>query len=338
MRISIVGLVSFFAAAMAFPFFIQAGNAVLVDSIVAPDVAVDNEAQRIKNRAEELREQRSILDRQIDSLEDRADDLADSAEDLRDDDRRVTPRDQARAIKDTVLVLTRATAREVMGSFTGRDNLSSRQQGFGGAAGFEPALFATDFRPVSRLVNKVPLLRDAIGFSVGSSYYILSMMGGSAYGGIGHGVRIGGGGWGGHTQFTRTVGDTDYTLQVGIGYGGVLIEKALVRGEFNWSMGGLFGAGGIGVELSTVGEGDAFHDLNNTANRMGAVGAAFMLIEIHGGVTYSLLSWMHIGGEVALPCFFASDGFRNASGQSVTDGFFTVNPGIRLRIVLGNLG
>jgi hypothetical protein len=193
-------------------------------------------------------------------------------------------------------------------------------------------------KPVYELVQRYSDLRS-IGFPVKDEYGLVTMMGGVGYGALGSGIRIGGGGCGGSREYTRSVNDTTYTLEVGIGYGGFMVEKALVAGDFNLFAGLMLGGGGIDVQLrSTVGT--SFINVNPDPEDLpaGKADVGFFLVEAHGGFTYSILSWMHLGADITVPCFLSGNGFKIGSQSNMTDGFVTVNPGLRLRIMFGNIG
>jgi hypothetical protein len=63
-----------------------------------------------------------------------------------------------------------------------------------------------------------------------------------------------------------------------------------------------------------------------------------VLAELHAGCMLTFLSWLHLGFDLTVPAFISSSGFKVESGRRVTDSFITVNPGVRIRIALGNIG
>jgi hypothetical protein len=261
----------------------------------------------------------------------------------RDEEKKSELRMHVEAIKDTVLVLTREGAKDLLGDLR-EERRTARERGFGGALGVAPGVFAVSMKPVDELVGKYGSLRD-VGFDIDDGYDMFVMIGGLGYAGLGNGLRIGGGGRGGSKEFTRikrdTAGTTDitHTADIAIGYGGFLIEKARVAGNFNLLLGAMFGGGSMSFKLrSTVG--DPFSTAGTTDSLLpeGTADASFLLIEAHGGITYSLLSWLHIGADISAPLFISASGFRAANQGGITDGFVTVNPGLRLRIMLGNIG
>jgi hypothetical protein len=248
-----------------------------------------------------------------------------------------TMRSTARAIKDTVLVLTRSGAEGFLTSFHG-ERRSARERGYGGGLCFSIGPAAVNVRPVQSLVLSEPQLQNR-GFNFANKYELFVMTGGIAYGALGNGFRIGGAGWGGSRDFVKLQNDTTFSLEVSSGYGGVFLEKAKVIKDANLYMGGIIGGGNLTVTPNAR-SGSAFgsfnrdEDLYNTIE----VKASYLLLEIHGGLTYSCLSWLHIGFDIGAPFFISTGGFKTVEGLSVTDGFVTVNPVVRLRFVFGNIG
>jgi hypothetical protein len=58
--------------------------------------------------------------------------------------------------------------------------------------------------------------------------------------------------------------------------------------------------------------------------------APLWAFDLHGGVTYTLTRWMHIGLDASVTAFYSSTGF------SYRNHFSTVNPGVKLRLIFGN--
>jgi hypothetical protein len=61
--------------------------------------------------------------------------------------------------------------------------------------------------------------------------------------------------------------------------------------------------------------------------------AHFAMIEVHGGLVWTMRPVFHIGIDVVAPFFFSANGF-----EPYTADFYSVNPGIRLKFVFGNPG
>src|SRR3989339_210648 len=212
----------------------------------------------------------------------------------------------------------------------------SRVQGFGGAGGWTPCLMGVNISPVRDLLKKEPQLRD-LSFGMGGRYDYFAGSGGMGYGGIGNGLRIGGGGWHLSHKYTSNLfgaaKDSIAELNVTVNYGGFLFEKALVRGKMNYVAGGMFGGGSYDVtrRFYNDAEPSAFSepgkDLSETAT------ATFTAFEVHAGFTYTMTWWFHVGADANISAFVSVDEFG-----PLTDSFNTFNGGIRLRLIFGNLG
>jgi hypothetical protein len=59
--------------------------------------------------------------------------------------------------------------------------------------------------------------------------------------------------------------------------------------------------------------------------------APLWAFDLHGGATYSLTKWMHLGLDASLTVFYSFNGFSYRQGS-----FHTVNPGLKLRLIFGN--
>jgi hypothetical protein len=207
-----------------------------------------------------------------------------------------------------------------------------REKGYGVCGGFTPSVMAIDCRPVKYLLANLPAM-NANGFSFGRlNYQPIYVSGGIGYLGVGNGVRIGGAGLSGEKNvFGGGAGyNSTGTLRLHVEYGGFLVEKAFVRHNANYLLGGSIGSGTLTVHARN---GQVLATQNEDDHPYSSVTAKFLLVEAHGGVTYSILSWLHMGADVSVPFFYAADGF-----QGYTPSFVTVNPVFRARVMLGNLG
>jgi hypothetical protein len=219
----------------------------------------------------------------------------------------------------------------------------SRVQGYGGAGGFSNRLVAINMNPVVDLVNTDGKLEGISFPTLKNDYRMLTMSGGLGYGGLGNGIRIGGGGYGGSCKYVSapfpkngTAPDSKVSLKVSFGYGGLLIEKARVKDNWNMYLGSFIGGGAVGIQkiTSPVGKTSAFSDSwTDPANGEQAT-AAFMATEFHGGATYTIVPWMHIGGDFNALFYYSSSGFGLATSSS----FMGINPGIGFRVIFGNIG
>ncbi|MBN1984295.1 MAG: hypothetical protein JW795_22410 [Chitinivibrionales bacterium] len=236
---------------------------------------------------------------------------------------------QALALRDTIQILTKETAKSFLESFTSKKR-SARQRGYGGCLGPSINFALINTQPLQELVASDPELRG-LGFSI-PSYKPFLFMGGFIYGGVGNGVRIGFTGRTASTSSAVTRNDTNFTLATDISYSGFLIEKSVVRQDMNYLLGGVIGSGNISTML-LYGMG-AF----NKVHHLGQTDAQFLNMEFHAGFTYSIAGWFHIGPIVSMPLFFSAKGFKNEAQISRTGGFMTLNPSVQVRIVFGNIG
>jgi hypothetical protein len=228
--------------------------------------------------------------------------------------------------------------------------------GIGGAGGIAPSLQWLDLSPVEDVVKKETDLRQ-YPFDFKDNGFML--IGGMGYGGTRCGASIGGGGWFGYKKFlsiSRTVplqdslgniifskGDTvkvDSAAQLHtmIAYGGFLAEKNFSISNFTLSIGGLFGGGALilGKEFVSTENSSAFtttkeFDSSDIAGSWTA--APLFCFDIHSGISWRISPFMLIGADANLLIFTSNSGFNYN-----TDSFMTVNPGIRLRVLFGNLG
>lgn len=218
------------------------------------------------------------------------------------------------------------------------NNISkARVQGYGGGIIIQPMILGLRTKPVYELVRHDSQLKKFIFKDlINHDYQPLLVNGTWLYGGLGHGVRVGFGGWGGECFFGSNVTSTDslMTLRVHTGFGGLMLEKVFLHNKINLITGGMIGAGSIKVTKSYQ-DADVFgfaawnEDINNGSEAK----ARQIGLELHTGMTISLLSWWHLGLDLNGYFLLSVNGF----GGSVNS-FATVNPGIRLRVVLGNLG
>jgi hypothetical protein len=245
--------------------------------------------------------------------------------------------------KDTVIVITDEHNIHKIFQNVSCSVKKSRIQGYGGAGGFSNRLVAFNMDPVVDLVHMDAKLQGISFPSLKKGYKPLTMSGGLGYGGLGNGIRIGGGGYGGSckyvsTPFPRngTTPDSTVSLKVNIGYGGLLIEKALVKENWNIYLGSFIGGGGVEIRkvTSPVGKSSAFSDAWTDPTSGERARAAFMSTELHGGATYTIVPWMHIGGDVNALFSYSTSGFDLATSNS----FSGFTPGIGFRVIFGNIG
>jgi hypothetical protein len=216
-------------------------------------------------------------------------------------------------------------------SFTTRLS-KSRAQGYGGGVIISPMVAAMHMKPVYKLATHDYVLKKYTFSDLNDDYKPVLLTGGIVYGGVGKGLRIGLGGWGGDYKInSEPLNDSVLLLNVHHSYGGLLIERAFVKNNFNYLVGGMLGLGSIGVTKS-FSDDNAWEKVDRKNEEKAT--ASFAGLSLHAGFTVTLLPWMHVGLDGNSLFMFSVNGF-NITG---CNGFGDVTPGIRLRIVLGNLG
>ena len=241
--------------------------------------------------------------------------------------------------KDTVELLSKEGTRAFIESF-GRKR-GSRERGYGGGIGVTPGMFAMNVRPVHQLLDVISSSSDFrnISFPMHGNLQGFFMMGITGYGALGNGLRVGGGYHSGSRSYSTRENDTTYTIDVHTSFGGFLLEKVAVSGNMNWLAGGLAGGAVIDVNPSKASNVLSHVNIDDDAGKeYNKLSASALLLELHGGFTYTMVSWFHVGGECSTPLYFSPSGFKTSAGQSLTNGFLTVSPGFRIRIILGNIG
>jgi hypothetical protein len=241
---------------------------------------------------------------------------------------------------DTVYVVREtnlSTLTQELKGLSGRIE-KSRRQGYGGAGGWTPLVMLCDMKPVRDLAATDPSL-SAKRFEI-DRVKVLAGSGGMGYGGIGNGVRIGGGGFSGTGKYTSkrwgASADSITKLNVDLSYGGFMIEKAFVNNRLNYILGGLIGGGAYSVRKSEYksSEPSAFDEnIFSEPSSKNQADAAFTALGIHGGLTYSVASWFHFGFDASTVSFIGIDGFNG-----LTDSFITGAAAFKLRVIWGNLG
>lgn len=228
---------------------------------------------------------------------------------------------------DTLKLKTKESAKAFLHSFSGAKR-NTRERGYGGAMG--PA-FGVQAINVKDAITFLARDTSLGSYAFSGDYETFLLSGGVIYGGIGNGIRVGGAGWGGSRSFVSNE-DSNKSVSLGLGFGGFLLEKCFVKKNLNIMVGGILGAGGFTLKPRELS--DSFFD-NDTDYQEAS--AAFMLVELHSGITYSMKSWMHFGLDFTSPFFISPSGYK-INDISVTNGFATVNPGLRIKLVFGNLG
>lgn len=231
----------------------------------------------------------------------------------------------------------------------------------GGAGGFIPSFLRMDLTPVENMIKREARIEgnDLEGRTFNFQDRDFILMGGMGYGGSKNSGRIGGGGWFSHKRYlsdtyTGTIPDSLRTspedstidsvaqLDVMLGYGGMILEKGQSLGNLNLHVGGLWGGGAIIVmkDLMQSESETAFNhyehkDENDSLKEFSSrvAVAPMMVFDLHAGLTYSLAPWVHVGTDANVHIFYSSRGFGRGN-----ESFLTYNPGIRVRLLFGNLG
>jgi hypothetical protein len=215
-----------------------------------------------------------------------------------------------------------------------------REKGFGIGGGPNPGVHAIDMGPVRDLAERSDPLQDKHFHFGPLDYKPFRMRGGLGYVGFGNGLRIGGGGSGGRSELVSDFfsGDSALVLETKVSFGGFLVEKAFLSNRFNFNLGGYIGGGSLEVRVKAMDMGSAtWFDLDGDGEESDKIEAEFMLLEAHGGFTYTIVPIFHIGVDLSMPAFLSPNGF-SSPGVSYSSQFFTVNPGFKARVVFGNLG
>ncbi len=278
-------------------------------------VTAENEIQEL----EELKKEIEALKRESDELNKQKETLY-----VKDD---VKEKDNVFGEFDTLKLKTKESAKAFLQSFSGAKR-NTRERGYGGAMG--PA-FAVQAINVEDAVAFLERDNSLGSYAISGDYETFLLSGGVIYGGIGNGIRVGGAGWGGSRSFISNE-DSDKSVSLGLGFGGFLLEKCFVKKNVNIMVGGILGAGGFTLKPREIT--DSFFDKDTDYVE---ATVAFMLVELHSGITYSMKSWMHFGLDFTAPFFISPSGYE-INDISVTNGFATINPGLRIKLVFGNLG
>lgn len=266
-----------------------------------------------------------------------ADDDEDDDDEDKDDDTSKSDSTAGKTVKERI-VDGMLVAKQLMdrNSKVGEKISKSRIQGYGGAVSVSPMVFALRMKPVKELIQGNTELRKYSFPDLDKGYFPILVVTVMPYGGVGNGRRIGFAGVGGKVflEGNQIGGDSMAVVSVKVSSGGFLFEKARVHNKLNLITGGVLSWGSIEVTKAFQ-DGSAFKSSwnFNTEKNEPSAKASFLGLEMHAGGTYTVLPWMHIGIDANALLMMSVNGFGWGNG-----GFVNVNPGLRLRIVLGNLG
>lgn len=247
-----------------------------------------------------------------------------------------------RETKDTVFVLDKAPITDMVRNWRKNiDILRQRSIGLSGSSVY--GVYAVSMAPIEEWVDNHPYLSERYFHFGRFNYQPFLMSGGSGVIGLGDGFRLGGGGMVGRRNFSSDPfhGDSMIVLGAQVAYGGFMVEKAVVSGNWNMVAGGTIGGGSLKVVPTIKQQSSFFTSIDNNSgiddedffDRGNAVEAGYFLFEPHCGFSYTIFHFMHVGLNVSLPVFMSIEKFN-----SYTSDFISANPGFYLKLVFGNIG
>lgn len=227
--------------------------------------------------------------------------------------------------------------------------------GFGGGGGPSFGYYYMDMEPVKYILDRERVNTNSALYGLGVNIKdreIFGCAGGYGFGGVGSGIRIGGGGWGMTETFSTYSADgvtpADKKIEISYGFGGLMIDKAFVAGKHTIVTGIMLAGGGVNIEIQKAvtsngsifsNESDLFDNSDpfdyEDGESIGDAAFGYFAGEFKLGYSYSLTSWMHLGAEGALQMSHTNSDLAEFNGFR---SFSTINPGARLRLVFGNLG
>lgn len=247
-----------------------------------------------------------------------------------------------RETRDTVFVLDKAPITDMVRNWRKNiDILRQRSIGLSGSSVYGAC--AVSMAPIEEWVDNHPYLSERYFHFGKFNYQPFLMSGGAGVIGLGDGFRLGGGGMVGRRNFSSDPfhGDSMIVLGVQVAYGGFMVEKAVVSGNWNMVAGGTIGGGSLEVAPTIKQQSSFFTAIDDNPgiddedlfNRGNVVEAGYFLFEPHCGISYTVFHFMHVGLNVSLPVFMSIEKFN-----SYTSDFITANPGFYLKLVFGNIG
>ncbi len=289
------------------------------------------------NESDSLREELEAITRRLESME-RAK-LEAQREELEAELRRrsaLEPEKDTIIVVDTLIVdrdeeFKESRTEEILLMVNNKLKKGS-QSGFGGSGGPSFGVASFSIKPIKEMISndighrKESSPFDGLSFDIKGNYETFFVSGGFGFGGVGNGVRIGGGGYSGSRSYKSmdvSPTDTIKELTVAIGYGGVILEKAWSKENTTVTVGTLLGAGNYTVTLRPIEYAEDVKAYSATA--------PFFAGELHGAYTISVTNWFHVGLEAYTLLTASSSGFQ------YSDNFATINAGGRLRLLFGNL-
>jgi hypothetical protein len=248
-----------------------------------------------------------------------------------------------RETEDTVFVFDKSSIRDAVKNWRRNfDVLRQRSIGLSGSSTY--GVYAFSLAPVEELIETDYYLSSKHFDINHSGYEPFPLSGGMGCIGLGQGFRLGGGGMTGERNFAsdKFSGDSIIVLGVQISYGGFMVEKAIVSDRWNFTAGGTIGGGAIKVVASeknssswftSVEENGGYSDFDETFENGNSIQAGFLFFEPHCGFSYTFFHFFHIGVNASLPTFLSVEKFNIH-----TNDFLSINPGLYLKLIFGNLG
>ncbi|MBD3420858.1 MAG: hypothetical protein GF398_12130 [Chitinivibrionales bacterium] len=238
--------------------------------------------------------------------------------------------------KDTVYVLKKESIERFKRGFRGHLQ-KMREKGIGGSGGPMFGMTALYVKPIEDMLKGNKYAYDFSRYNFEPIFGVS----GVGYGGVGNGIRIGGGGMSGRLDKSseNSVYNADLDtfefadLEIKVSWGGFLLEKAYVIEKTNYLVGGYIGKGEIELEQTRYAT-DQFARLRSNFDQQNETGREparidMFVLEAHAGATYSVYPFVHLGGEISVPIFMSSNKYQD---------FISPNPGFRLKIIFGTLG
>lgn len=226
----------------------------------------------------------------------------------------------------------------------------------GGGGGITPSLLWIDMAPIEAVVkNEADLGRYDFDFSDN----MFMTFGATGYGGSSCGMKFGGTGSFGLKKFISSQmtvpvrdslggifvenGDTVKTDSVAhlitmIAYGGFTVEKSFEVANCMFGIGGMFGGGALILNksfkenrkgtsaFSNVPADTSMQDVSSWS------AAPLTCFDVHATLSYRLAPGIVVGSEAYVLFFHSSSGFNMN-----TDSFYTTNPGVRFKLIFGNI-
>jgi hypothetical protein len=211
----------------------------------------------------------------------------------------------------------------------------------GGAGGPSIELAFLDTKPFKQLVQHDTFFR---GRDINLESRAMPVFGLSGFRQNRYGIRFGGGVWLGYKIFESaayttidsagTAHDSVAQLLVMPAYAGFLLEKVIYFGQVGFHGGVMLGGGAYVVHRSTADASDPT-DVCGSDSAAGVNGwgaAGFGIMDLDAGATIRLAPWFSVALDGVLGMTYSGDGLMAGYGD-----FVSVNPGIRLRLLVGKL-